>query len=114
MNATLVSICCLALSAAGCAGIDGSSVEVDASVTMDASVTADASDPVPVALSSYDCCRSPREQMGASPDATATFQIWLDGAELYTCHAGQPPQCPGFGGTPTVYDCRTKDLTGAQ
>ena len=104
--------CCLILSAAGCAQIDESSVEVDASfVEMDASVTVDASAPVPDAVSSYDCVPSPREQMGASPDATATFQIWLDGSTLYTCHAGHHPSCQGFGGSPIVYACTMAQLT---
>jgi len=66
--------------------------------------------PVPVAVAQYDCVPSPHEQMGASPDTTATCQIWLDGEQLYTCHSNVTPKCPGFGGTPIVYDCRTRDL----
>lgn len=113
MKALCLSICCVVF-VFGCGSlVDASSVEVDASVTADASVAVDAAAPVPAAVASFDCVASPREQMGASPDTTATFQIWLDGELLFTCHGGQRPQCPGFGGTPTVYDCRTKDLTGA-
>ena len=113
----------VALVTAGCCGSvdDARNVELDASVPVDASVAVDASDPVqdagtpvPEALAPFDCVPSPREEMGASPDTSATFQIWLDGSALYTCHGNQHPQCPGFGGTPTVFDCRTQDLTGAQ
>ena len=104
----LVTVAC------GAAVDETDSVKPDASVEVDASVTVDASVSVPDAVSSYDCVPSPREQMGASPDTTATFQIWLDGSALYTCHGSSHPPCPGFGGPLTVYDCRTKDLTGAQ
>jgi len=104
---TLLSICCLILSVVGCSSlVDESSVAVDASITSDASVT------VPDAVSSYDCYPSPREQMGASPDTTATFQIWLDGTQLYTCHGAQYPHCQGFGGSPVVYSCTTAQLSG--
>lgn len=108
-----LSICCLMLAASGCASlVDESSVELDASVTIDASVEMDATAPVPAAVASFDCVVSPRSEMGASPDTTATFQIWLDGAELFTCHGANEPACRGFGGTPQVFECTTAQLSG--
>jgi hypothetical protein len=64
---------------------------------------------VPV-LEPYDCAAAQPENMGASTDPSATFQIWLDGSQLYDCHSQQTPPCPASGGTPYVYDCKSSLL----
>jgi hypothetical protein len=97
-----VVLIALALLLGGC-GI--AAPEIDSTDAGDGAQTV-----VPVELLAYDCFASPPSEMGDSPDESATFQIWLDGAQLYTCHGDQTPRCPAHGGSPWTYDCSTNDL----
>jgi len=101
----------LLLTLAACSGVVATPDTTDAgdppgTTEADAgSSTTTADESVPVELQPFDCARAGTETMGASPDTTATFQIWLDGAQLYDCHGANAPPCPSFGGKPPVYDC---------
>lgn len=61
-------------------------------------------------LSPYRCTRDPAGKADIGVDSGAPMQIWLDGTQLFNCYGETNPPCHGMGDSPTLYDCRTKDL----